>query len=182
MQLNRLWTASLISLALITPAAAEVGLNHGLNPAFTDLGIAIKAARGIVGLTPGQAAIVRLAAVGKTTAICVNQNTGNSKPTVQEPADTVVAGLQIIRGKAISDTGRARMDVVTFPPPEVVDGAPDCRNPDKSSEEITDLSFTSAVVTIEQPIGTQVFQLNCTINPPTSNGIVVPTTVTCAKP
>jgi hypothetical protein len=60
----------------------------------------------------------------------------------------------------------------------IIPGAPDCANPNWT-EEITDLSFTSATITVEQPFGTVVLTVNCTFEPPTTNGAVPRAQVAC---
>jgi len=47
------------------------------------------------------------------------------------------------------------------------------------TETITDMAFTSAVVTVQQPVGTTVLTATCTFSPPTSNGPVPGSTVSC---
>jgi hypothetical protein len=47
------------------------------------------------------------------------------------------------------------------------------------TENITDMTFTSAVITVEQPSGTTVLTVSCAISPPTSDGAVPAQTVTC---
>ena len=59
-------------------------------------------------------------------------------------------------------------------------GAPDCPNP-QWTEAISDLAFTSAVITIQQPPGTTVLTVSCTFSPPTSNGPVPGGSVSCSS-
>jgi hypothetical protein len=46
---------------------------------------------------------------------------------------------------------------------------------------ITDVSFTSAVITVEQPPGTLVLTVTCTFSPSTSDGAVSAKDVTCVS-
>jgi hypothetical protein len=46
--------------------------------------------------------------------------------------------------------GTVRSDVMTAAPATPIPGAPDCPNP-QGTERITDMSFTSAVITVQQP-------------------------------
>jgi hypothetical protein len=49
------------------------------------------------------------------------------------------------------------------------------------TETIQDLSFTSAVITVEQPPGTLVLTVTCSISPASSNGSVPGTAVSCTQ-
>jgi len=69
-------------------------------------------------------------------------------------------------------------DVGTQGPVTPVPGAPDCPNR-RWVERITDVAFTSATLTVEQPAGTVVLQVTCTFNPATSNGPVPSRNVSC---
>jgi hypothetical protein len=61
-----------------------------------------------------------------------------------------------------------------------IPGAPDCANPNWT-ETITDLSFKSATITVEQPPGTVVLTVSCTFSGPTSNGAVSGGNVSCVS-
>ena len=62
--------------------------------------------------------------------------------------------------------------------PNPIPGAPGCPN-SSWTETITDLSFTQATVTVQQPAGTTVLSVSCTFNPPTQNGPVPANKVSC---
>jgi hypothetical protein len=72
--------------------------------------------------------------------------------------------------------GTTTFFVITTAPTTPVPGAPDCPN-NQWTETITDLSFTSAVITIKQP--NPVLTISCTFSPATSNGNVPAGTVSC---
>ena len=48
-------------------------------------------------------------------------------------------------------------------------------------QDITDLSFTTATITVEQPAGTLVLTVSCTFSSPTTNGAVSSRNVTCTS-
>jgi hypothetical protein len=64
---------------------------------------------------------------------------------------------------------RAGFNVTTVAPASIIPGASDCPNPNWT-EEITDLSFTSATITVEQPPGTVVLTVTCSFSTRTANG------------
>ena len=162
------------ALVTATTIAFAADFRGGGNPSFVDIGLSLNAKKLIVGLTDNVRGVIRISAEANVTAECTSPG-GNSKPVAADPVS--VAGIQGIPRRFIVD-GKARMNVVTFAPPTEIAGAPDCPS-DRWTETITDLQFTSATITVEQPVGTVVLTRTCTFSPPTSNGIVIPTTVTC---
>jgi hypothetical protein len=116
-----------------------------------------------------------LANTAAVASTCTNQG-GNAAPG-QNPAPITVSGGQAIPEDELKN-GTTPFDVFTVAPVTIIPGAPDCANPNWT-EEITDLSFTSAVVTVEQPVGNLVLAVSCTFNPATTNGLVPRASVTC---
>jgi hypothetical protein len=68
--------------------------------------------------------------------------------------------------------------VTTNEPVTPVPGAPGCPNPNWS-EDITDLAFTSATITVQQP--TVVLTVVCTFASPTKDGAVPARDVSCTQ-
>lgn len=181
--MRRTWFVLLASVAVlgITASAAiasSVHLKGGKNaePAFNDGGLTLNAAGALSGLGNGDV-LVTLAATADVTATCTNQG-GNQAPG-QNPAPISVTGSQAIPEDEIKN-GNTPFNVTTDPPVTPIPGAPDCPNPNWT-EEITDLSFTSATITVEQPAGTIVLTVSCTFGAPTSNGAVPGGNVTCVQ-
>ena len=90
-----------------------------------------------------------------------------------------MSGSQAIPASEIKN-GTTPFSVTTQPPVTPIAGAPDC--PSISwTEDITDLAFTSATITVEQPPGTLVLTVNCTFGTTTANGAVPGSNVSCTS-
>jgi hypothetical protein len=167
-----------LSLALVTVSASSVHLKGGKNatPAFYDGGLTLNATGELSGLGNGDV-LVTMTAMADVTSTCTN-NGGNEAPG-QNPAPITVSGSQAIPASEVKN-GTTPFDVTTAAPPSIIAGAPDCPNPNWT-EQITDLSFTSATITVEQPVGTVVLTLVCTFTPPTSDGSVPKADVSCTS-
>ena len=158
--------------------AASVHLKGGANaePAFTDNGLTLEAAGELSGLGNGDV-LVSLTATGLPTADCVNPGSGEHRPPGQNPAEVTLTGVQRIPESELKN-GTTPFDVETQAPVSPVPGAPECPNVNWI-ENITDVAFTSATITVEQPEGTLVLTVTCSISPPSSDGAVSRGDVTC---
>jgi hypothetical protein len=171
--------AAALVVAMATSAtASSVHLKGGANaePRFFDGGLTLAASGDLAGLGNGDV-LVTMTAQADVTATCGNQG-GNQAPG-QNPAPITVSGSQAIPASEIKN-GNTPFSVVTVAPPSTITGAPDCPNPNWT-ETIQDLSFTSAVITVEQPPGTLVLTVTCSISPASSNGSVPGTAVACTQ-
>jgi hypothetical protein len=171
----------LTAVALIASATAIAGSVHlkgGANaePSFVDGGLTLNAAASLAGLGNGDV-LVTLTATADVAATCSNQG-GNEAPG-QNPAPITVSGSQAIPEEEIKN-GNVAFNVTTVAPVTIIPGAPDCANPNWT-EEITDLLFTSATITVEQPAGTLVLTVTCSFSNPTSNGAVPGSQVSCTS-
>jgi hypothetical protein len=160
--------------------ASSVHLKGGKNaePTFTDNILNLNAAGELSGLGGGDV-LVTLTARANATADCVNPGSGEHRPPGQNPAPVTVSGGQAIPEEEIKN-GNTPFNVTTEDPVTPIPGAPGCPNA-KWTENITDLSFTSAVITVEQPAGTLVLTVSCTFSSPTSNGTVPGGNVSCTS-
>ena len=172
--------AATAAFALMTSAAmaSSVHLKGGKNaePAFFDGGLTLTASGELAGLGNGDV-LVTLTAEADVTSTCTNQG-GNQAPG-QNPAPITVSGSQAIPASEIKN-GNTPFSVVTVAPAAIIPGAPDCPNTNWV-EAIEDLAFTSAVITVEQPPGTTVLTVTCSISPPSSDGPVPGASVSCAQ-
>ncbi len=164
--------------ATVTSFGQSVHLKGGANaePNFVDGGLTLNAAASLAGLS-NQDVLITLSATAAVASTCTNQG-GNQAPG-QNPAEITVSGSQSIPAAEIKN-GNVAFNVTTVAPATPVAGAPGCPNPNWT-EDINDLSFTSATITVEQPAGIVVLTVSCTFAEPTTNGAVSGGNVTCTS-
>lgn len=170
----------LLVLSLLVPAvlASSVHLKGGKNaePSFTDNGLTLKSDGELSGLGEGDV-LINMDAEADVTSTCTNPS-GANQPPGQNPAPITVSGSQAIPDPQLKN-GNTPFSVETLPPVTPIPGAPDCPNPNWT-EEITDLSFTSATITVYQA-GILVLTVECTIDPPSSDGALSKADVSCTQ-
>jgi hypothetical protein len=169
-----------LTLTVSVAFASSVHLKGGKNaePSFTDLGLALEAAGELSGLGNGDV-LVTITAQADVTSSCINPGNGEHRPPGQNPAPLTVTGSEAIPESEIKN-GTTPFDVMTTAPDPTIAGAPDCPNT-SWTETIDDLAFTSAVITVEQPVGTLVLTVSCTFTPSTKDGSVPGGTVSCTS-
>lgn len=167
-----------LALSVSVVFASSVHLKGGKNakPSFRDGGLTLNASGELSGLGNADV-LVTLVATADVTSTCTN-NGGNPSPG-QNPAPLTVTGSQAIPASEIKN-GTTPFSVITVSPAPTIQGAPDCPNPNWT-ETIDDLAFTSATLTVEQPVGTVVLTLTCTFSPPTADGAVPSNSVSCTS-
>ena len=175
--------AALMLLLGTTAYASNVHLKPpNSSPAFTDLGLDLRATGTLAGLGNGDI-LVNLTAQANATAICSNPSGTAHQPPGQNPAPVTVSGSQAIPDTQIKN-GTVSFRVTTNDPTTPIAGAPGCPN-SSWTEDITDLSFTSANITVQQgaemppPV---VLSVTCKFTPATSDGLVPSGTVSCTSP
>ena len=157
--------------------ASSVHLKGGANaePSFRDNGLTLSASGELSGLGNGDV-LVSLTARANVASTCTNHG-GNQAPG-QNPAPTTVLGSQAIPEEEIKN-GNTPFSVGTKAPTTPIPGAPGCPNPNWT-ESIDDLAFTSATITVEQPVGTVVLTVRCSFRVATSDGAVAGGRVSCS--
>jgi hypothetical protein len=168
------------------PALAASPHLKGNNPiVFTDNGLTLTARVSDAGLGNFDT-LQTLDATANPTATCTNP-AGATQPPGQNPAEANVSGSTAVPAGDIKN-GNVTISTVTDPPVTPIPGAPDCPNP-QWTENITDLAFTSATIMLFQDsnqngmfdAGELVLTVNCTFSPPTSNGQVPNSGLTCTE-
>jgi hypothetical protein len=168
-------------------ASAQNAHLKGRNPVlFTDNGLTLTATVSYAGLG-NFTTLQDVTATADATSTCTNP-AGQTQPPGQNPADAVVGGQTVVPQSDIKN-GNVTITTVTNAPTSPIPGAPDCPNP-HWTENITDLAFTSATITVFQDAndngifetGELVLTVNCTFSPPTSNGPVPSSGFTCTTP
>lgn len=168
----------IVALPASVVLASSVHLKGGKNakPSFTDGGLTLNAKADLSGLGNGDV-LVTIVAQADVTSTCTNK--GSNPAPGQNPAPITVTGSQAIPASEIKN-GTTPFNVTTVSPSPIISGAPDCPN-SNWTESIDDLAFTSATITVEQPVGTVVLTVACTFSPATSDGAVPGNQVTCTS-
>ena len=176
------WGIPATSLVLLLGTAAYAANVHlkppNSTPNFTDNGLTLTATGALAGLGAGDV-LVNLSATANATSTCTNP-AGQSQPPGQNPAPVSVSGTQAIPASQVKN-GNVVFGVTTTAPASPIAGAPDCPN-SNWTEAITDLSFTSATITVKQgtPSATQL-TLTCVFGAPTTDGAVPKKLVSCSS-
>jgi hypothetical protein len=139
--------------------------NHPLS--FTDNGLTLTGTASYSGLGNFDT-VQTLTATGQPTATCTNPS-GKNQPPGHNPAQVTLTGSTAIPASDIK-TGNVTITTTTEPPVTPIPGAPDCPGTNWT-ENITDVAFTSATITLSQQ-GVTVITVNVTFSPATSNGSV----------
>jgi hypothetical protein len=148
-------------VAVMAPHAMAASVHLKSKPALklTDQGITLNATGALTGLGNGDI-VVTLTATGQPTSTCTNP-AGATQPPGQNPAEVTLTGAQAIPGSSIKN-GNVAFNVSTSAPESPIPGAPDCPN-SGWTEDITDVAFTSAMLTVYQPCTDTSPPIDCTV-------------------
>ena len=160
--------------------ASSVHLKGGAKaePSFNDQGLVLNALGALSGLG-NEDVLITVTATALPTATCGNPGRNTFQAPGQNPAEVEVSGSQSIPASQIKN-GNTSFALRTEPPVSPIPGAPDCPN-SSWTEIISDLAFTSAVITVEQPVGNLVLTVTCTFSSRTSDGLVPSGNVSCSQ-